>query len=171
MNAGRRLATFYTDIRARAASRISRPVLPIKEVGTGRALVAGGGFDRKINERFALRFKADYLQTDTAFPLSPRRSRTTSGSRSALSSAACTKRNASSKTKLKPNRKAEVCDDGSRTTRDERPRRDYDRRSKSLSGFALARSSSAKSAPFSTTSSNRSFASSVQSEAVSRASS
>jgi hypothetical protein len=37
------------------------------EVGTGRALVAGGGFDRKINERFALRFKADYFQTGTAF--------------------------------------------------------------------------------------------------------
>ena len=39
------------------------------EVGTGRALVAGAGLDRKINPRFALRFKADYLQTGTAFPL------------------------------------------------------------------------------------------------------
>lgn len=39
------------------------------EVGTGRALVAGGGFDRKINERFALRFKADYLQTATDFAI------------------------------------------------------------------------------------------------------
>ncbi|MBZ5666326.1 MAG: hypothetical protein LAO30_17155 [Acidobacteriia bacterium] len=39
------------------------------EIGTGRALVAGGGLDRKINERFALRFKADYLQTGTAFAL------------------------------------------------------------------------------------------------------
>ena len=38
------------------------------EVGTGRALVAGGGLDRKINERFALRFKADYFQTATDFP-------------------------------------------------------------------------------------------------------
>jgi len=38
------------------------------EVGSGRAVVAGGGFDRKINERFALRFKADYFQTATAFP-------------------------------------------------------------------------------------------------------
>ena len=38
------------------------------EVGTGRALVAGGGLDRKINERFALRFKADYLQTGSQFP-------------------------------------------------------------------------------------------------------
>jgi hypothetical protein len=38
------------------------------EVGTGRALVAGGGLDRKINERFALRFKADYFQTASQFP-------------------------------------------------------------------------------------------------------
>ncbi len=38
------------------------------EVGTGRALVAGVGADRKINERFALRFKADYLQTGSQFP-------------------------------------------------------------------------------------------------------
>jgi hypothetical protein len=42
---------------------------PTTEVGTGRALVAGGGMDRKISERFALRFKADYFQTATAFPL------------------------------------------------------------------------------------------------------
>lgn len=33
------------------------------EVSSGRALIAGGGLDRQINERFALRFKADYLQT------------------------------------------------------------------------------------------------------------
>jgi outer membrane autotransporter protein len=39
------------------------------EVGTGRALVAGGGADFKINPRFALRFKADYLQTATDFTL------------------------------------------------------------------------------------------------------
>jgi len=39
------------------------------EVGTGRALLAGGGADCKINQRFALRLKADYLQTGTAFPL------------------------------------------------------------------------------------------------------
>jgi hypothetical protein len=38
------------------------------EVSSGRALVAGGGADFKINERFALRFKADYFQTGTAFP-------------------------------------------------------------------------------------------------------
>ncbi|HKM85242.1 MAG TPA: hypothetical protein VJW96_03485 [Terriglobales bacterium] len=42
------------------------------EVGTGRALLAGGGIDREINRRFALRFKADYLQTGTAFPLQPK---------------------------------------------------------------------------------------------------
>jgi hypothetical protein len=39
------------------------------EIGTGRALLAGGGADLKINPRFALRFKADYLQTATAFQL------------------------------------------------------------------------------------------------------
>lgn len=39
------------------------------EISTGRALLAGGGADRKLNERFAVRFKADYLQTATAFPL------------------------------------------------------------------------------------------------------
>lgn len=38
------------------------------KVGTGRALVAGGGADFKINPRFALRFKADYFQTGTRFP-------------------------------------------------------------------------------------------------------
>lgn len=42
------------------------------EVGTGLALLAGGGADFKINQRFALRFKADYLQTRTAFPLQPK---------------------------------------------------------------------------------------------------
>jgi len=35
----------------------------VTEVSSGRALVAGGGLDRKINQRLALRFKADYLQT------------------------------------------------------------------------------------------------------------
>lgn len=39
------------------------------EIGTGRALVAGGGADFKINPRFALRFKADYFQTGTDFAL------------------------------------------------------------------------------------------------------
>jgi len=42
------------------------------EVGTGRALVAGGGIDHAINQRFALRIKADYFQTGTAFPLEPK---------------------------------------------------------------------------------------------------
>ncbi len=36
---------------------------PDTEVSAGRALVAGGGLDYKINPRFALRVKADYLQT------------------------------------------------------------------------------------------------------------
>jgi len=38
------------------------------EVSSGLALLAGGGLDRKISERFALRFKADYLQSRTVFP-------------------------------------------------------------------------------------------------------
>ena len=33
------------------------------EVSSGRALLAGAGLERKINQRYALRFKADYLQT------------------------------------------------------------------------------------------------------------
>lgn len=40
-----------------------------KEVSSGLALVAGGGADFKINQRFALRFKADYLQTRSSFAL------------------------------------------------------------------------------------------------------
>jgi hypothetical protein len=39
------------------------------EVGTGRALVAGGGLDHQINRRYALRLKADYFESGTAFPL------------------------------------------------------------------------------------------------------
>jgi len=38
------------------------------EVGSGPALVAGAGVDRKINDRYAIRVKADYLQTRTSFP-------------------------------------------------------------------------------------------------------
>jgi len=38
------------------------------EVSGGIALVAGAGVDRKINERFALRVKADYFQTRTDYP-------------------------------------------------------------------------------------------------------
>jgi hypothetical protein len=37
------------------------------EVSGGRSLVAGGGLDYKINPRFALRLKADYLQTATDY--------------------------------------------------------------------------------------------------------
>jgi hypothetical protein len=36
---------------------------PVTEVSSGRAIVVGGGLDYKINPRFALRLKADYLQT------------------------------------------------------------------------------------------------------------
>ena len=68
MSAGRRLANSCTDIKAREAwPRVG--ALPTLKVGTGRALVAGGGLDYKINPRFALRFKADYFQTGTSFPL------------------------------------------------------------------------------------------------------
>ena len=42
------------------------------EVGTGRAFTAGVGIDRQINRRFALRFKADYFETGTAFPGQPK---------------------------------------------------------------------------------------------------
>jgi len=38
------------------------------EVSSGLALVAGAGVDHKINERFALRIKTDYLQTRTDYP-------------------------------------------------------------------------------------------------------
>ncbi len=40
-----------------------------KEVGSGLALLAGGGADYKINRRFALRVKADYFQTRTDFAI------------------------------------------------------------------------------------------------------
>lgn len=41
----------------------------VTEVGSGRAFVAGGGLDYKINPRFALRLNADYFQTGTDFIL------------------------------------------------------------------------------------------------------
>ena len=41
----------------------------VTEIGTGRAIVAGGGIDRKVSRRLAVRFKADYLQTATAFSI------------------------------------------------------------------------------------------------------
>ncbi len=39
----------------------------VAEVSSGIALVAGAGADHKISDRFALRIKADYLQTRTSF--------------------------------------------------------------------------------------------------------
>jgi len=39
------------------------------EVSSGLALLAGAGADYKVNQRFAVRIKADYLQTRTSFPL------------------------------------------------------------------------------------------------------
>ena len=42
---------------------------PETVVTSGMALLAGGGADYKVNQRFAVRFKADYLQTRTSFPL------------------------------------------------------------------------------------------------------
>ena len=39
----------------------------IAQVSSGLALVAGAGADHKISDRFALRIKADYLQTRTSF--------------------------------------------------------------------------------------------------------
>ena len=51
---------------------IATPVTPgflATQVGTGRALVVGGGFDHRINQRLALRIKADYFGTATNFSL------------------------------------------------------------------------------------------------------
>ena len=39
----------------------------VSQVSSGIAIVAGAGADHKINDRFALRVKADYLQTRTSF--------------------------------------------------------------------------------------------------------
>ena len=41
----------------------------VTEIGTGRAIEAGAGLDRQITRRLAVRFKADYLQTATAFSI------------------------------------------------------------------------------------------------------
>jgi hypothetical protein len=60
----------HQGTRGVATPVVSGPL--VTEVGTGRALVAGGGLDRKINQRLALRFKADYFQTATAFPAQPK---------------------------------------------------------------------------------------------------
>jgi hypothetical protein len=56
----------HQGTRGQANSNIAGPT--ISEVGSGRAIVVGGGVDRKLNERFALRFKADYFQTGSEFP-------------------------------------------------------------------------------------------------------
>jgi hypothetical protein len=48
------------------ATPLSGPLETV--VGTGRAIVAGGGVDYKISPRIALRLKADYFLTGTAFP-------------------------------------------------------------------------------------------------------
>lgn len=42
---------------------------PERVVSSGLALLAGGGADYKVNDRFAVRIKADYLQTKTDFAL------------------------------------------------------------------------------------------------------
>ena len=58
-----------------SARGIATPVTPgprIAEVGPGRAVVVGGGVDRDITPRLALRFKADYFATGTAFPSQPK---------------------------------------------------------------------------------------------------
>ena len=44
----------------------------ITEIGTGRSIVAGGGLDYKISPRIALRLKADYFGTATAFSQQPK---------------------------------------------------------------------------------------------------
>jgi hypothetical protein len=47
---------------------VATPVTPgplVAEVSSGRALVAGGGVEHSINQRLALRIKADYLQTSS----------------------------------------------------------------------------------------------------------
>ena len=55
-------------MEARAA-RPSPTVIHEVEISSGRALLAGGGADHVISERFAVRFKADYLQTATSFAM------------------------------------------------------------------------------------------------------
>ena len=57
----------HQGVRGVATPLIAGPLQT--EVSSGRALVAGGGLDYKINPRLALRLKADYLLTNTAFSL------------------------------------------------------------------------------------------------------
>jgi hypothetical protein len=50
-------------------SGIRGTVPGIAEASGGLGLIGGIGVDRRINDRFAFRVKADYLQTRTSFPL------------------------------------------------------------------------------------------------------
>jgi opacity protein-like surface antigen len=50
-------------------SAVRGTVPGIAETSGGLGLVGGLGVDRRINDRFAFRIKADYLQTRTSFPL------------------------------------------------------------------------------------------------------
>ena len=68
MNAGRHLASSCMDTRAHAAWQVPRGKPSRKSAPAGRSWPAHG-LDRKINPRFALRFKADYLQTGTSFSI------------------------------------------------------------------------------------------------------
>jgi hypothetical protein len=54
----------HDGVRGRATLGVQQ-----NEVSSGLALVAGAGADHRINERFALRVKVDYLQTRTDFSL------------------------------------------------------------------------------------------------------
>ena len=79
----------HEGTRGVATPRDARAAL-VAEVSSGRAIVAGGGIERTINPRLALRIKADYLQTDRF----QTRYRIISASRSDSSSATCTRRSA-----------------------------------------------------------------------------
>lgn len=56
----------HQGTRGVATPVMSGPLVP--KVGTGRAVVAGGGLEHAVNPRFAVRFKADYFQTGSQFP-------------------------------------------------------------------------------------------------------
>lgn len=58
-----------------SARGVATPVTPgpqVTEIGPGRTIVVGGGVDHDINPRLALRLKADYFETNTAFPAQPK---------------------------------------------------------------------------------------------------
>ena len=50
-------------------SAVRGTVPGIAETSGGLGLIGGVGVDRRINDRFAFRIKADYLQTRTTFPV------------------------------------------------------------------------------------------------------